>query len=816
MDRFIIKNAKPNADPSSIIQGDKYRFTVLTERMIRMEYSADGRFADGITQAVINRDFPVPDFKVSDSEDRLEIITSCMKLTYDKQPFSSSGLQIRMLGNRWLRKQETWFYGDKEFEEQGNLKGTYFNLDGCDGDLNWGPPGGGWAEPARIDLGVGLMSSMGFSVIDDSADPVLDIHGWPAEYDENRKDIYFLNYGRDYLGLLKDFYHLSGKQPMIPRFILGNWWSRYYSYTQEEYMELMDAFEAHGIPLSMSVFDMGWHLVDIDPKYGKGWTGYTWNTDLFPDHEGMLKELHDRGKHVTLNVHPADGVRAFESMYPKLAEAMGIDPASELPVEFDATDKKFWKAYFDIIHHPMEEEGVDFWWMDWQQGGNSRGAGFDPQWMLNQYHYLDIARDGKRGMAFSRYGGLGSHRYPIGFSGSTKITWRSLQFQPYFTATASNLGYGWYSHDIGGHRGGISDDELAARWVQFGTFSPIMRLHSSNDIFNAREPWKYTADCERVMTKFLRLRHRMVPYIYTMNYRAWHDDRPLIEPVYYLYPDKREAYEIKNEYFFGSELLVDPVTHKKDSETTFASELTWIPEGRWTDVFTGIAYKGGRMIKLHRDIDSIPVFAKAGAVIPLASEDTIGCSVDAPDKLDICVFAGADGCFSLYEDDGVSCDYLEGKCAFTDMRLKWGEQKAFEVDPVRGEKALSPASRDITVCVYGVTADAAECIEVGNASRELICEYDKERHILKIKVGRIEAGEGFKISFRKDAGLADNPLESWAYKVIRRAEIDFAVKEELYAIMCSKHDVTDKITAINTKQVSDEMKSCLFEILTAV
>ena len=157
---------------------------------------------------------------------------------------------------------------------------------------------------------------------------------------------------------------------------------------------------------------------------------------------------------------------------------------------FDITDPEFLEAYFETVLHPMEKEGVDFWWLDWQQGNTTKIEGLDPLWMLNHYHYLDSRRLGTRGLTFSRYAGPGSHRYPVGFSGDTVISWESLDFQPYFTANASNIGYGWWSHDIGGHMLGVRDDELTTRWVQFGVFSPINRLHSTDNPFNGKEPCK--------------------------------------------------------------------------------------------------------------------------------------------------------------------------------------------------------------------------------------------------------------------------------------------------------------------------------------
>lgn len=459
-------------EKQAVVKGEKYRFTVLTKALIRMEYSDKGIFVDQPTQTVVNRDFPVPEFSVKETEDMLEIITSCLRVRYDKKKFSPTGLSIRVTGQPGAGSA-VWNYGDKPVD----LGGTARTLDEADGS---------------IPLESGILSAHGWSLLDDSSSLLLNEKGWiQKREDKEGTDLYFFGYGRDYLNNLKDYHVLTGKVPLLPRFAFGNWWSRYYKYTEKSYLELMDRFKKEDIPFSVAVIDMDWHLVDIDPKYGTGWTGYTWNREFFPDPEGFMENLHGRGMKVTLNVHPADGVRAFEECYPAFAEYMGVDEKAEEPVLFQVGNPDFMKGYFELIHHPLEKQGVDFWWIDWQQGSNSGVEGLDPLWMLNHYHYLDNCKNGNRGMIFSRYAGPGSHRYPIGFSGDTVISWESLDFQPFFTANASNIGYGWWSHDIGGHMMGIKDDEMAVRWLQFGVFSPILRLHSTCSEFNGKEPWRY-------------------------------------------------------------------------------------------------------------------------------------------------------------------------------------------------------------------------------------------------------------------------------------------------------------------------------------
>ncbi|HEV2886028.1 MAG TPA: TIM-barrel domain-containing protein, partial [Jatrophihabitans sp.] len=597
MDQRYRLNSRPVADQRAIVQGPDYRITVLTDGLLRLERSAEGSFEDRASAFAINRDLPVPAFEVVETESHLEVLTDRLQLVYDRGPFSTSGLSVQVRGgvSTW---HSVWRYGDQPADGDGNLGGTARTLDMVDG---------------RLPLEPGVLSRAGYAVIDDSGSPVLEDDGWVSPRSAEAEDLYVFGYGRDYPQALQALYALSGPQPLLPRWTLGNWWSRYHRYSAAEYLALLDRFADEGIPFSVAVLDMDWHLVDIDPRYGSGWTGYTWNSELFADPTAFLRDLHERGLMVTLNDHPADGVRAYEDAYPAMAKALGIDPASERPVAFDVTDPDFLQAYFEVLHRPLEDQGVDFWWLDWQQGPHSRIAGIDPLWMLNHFHFLDSARDGRRPLTFSRYAGPGSHRYPVGFSGDTITTWASLDFQPEFTSTASNIGYGWWSHDIGGHMGGLKDDELATRWVQLGVFSPINRLHSVLSPFTSKEPWQFGREAQQAMTSALRLRHRLLPYLHTMNHRAAHQGMPLVTPMYYQHPWAEEAYRARNQYFFGSQLMVAPITTPADRQLLLGAVTAWLPPGTWVDVFTELVYDGGREMLLHRGPDGIPVLARAGA-----------------------------------------------------------------------------------------------------------------------------------------------------------------------------------------------------------
>ena len=789
-------NTRPIALQENQIIGKKYRITILTEALIRFEYDEEGNFEDRATQTVFYRDFPKVKYRVIENEDGMEIHTANLHVIYNQKEFTSYGLKIQVKGNL-SAYHSVWRYG----EEVHDLGGTARTLDMVDGETP---------------LERGIVSYFGYSILDDSHSQILLDNGWIEPRKKDSKDFYFFGYGRDYKRALKDFYSLCGRTPMLPRYALGNWWSRYYKYSEQSYMELMERFDKENLPFSVAVIDMDWHLVDIDPKYGSGWTGYTWNQELFPEPKRFLQRLHERGMKVTLNVHPADGVRGHEDMYEEMAKALGIAYEQEDPIVCDLADPKFIEAYFQYLHHPREEEGVDFWWIDWQQGNHTKIEGLDPLWILNHFHFLDSKRNGKRPMTFSRYAGVGSHRYPVGFSGDTITTWDSLQFQPYFTSTASNIGYGWWSHDIGGHMMGYKDDEMMARWTQFGIYSPIMRLHSSCSEFNGKEPWRFKKETEVVMGEALRQRHKMLPYLYTMNYRNYQEGMPLIMPMYYEYPEKEEAYQVKNQYFFGSEMIVAPITTKRIEGLNVAKVTVWLPEGTWYDLDTGMVYNGERILDMYRTLDSIPVLVKAGGILPFTEEISATQVGKNPESLYIKIFAGKDGKFTLYEDDNETCQYEEGICATTTMEYCEGEQRGFIIHGVQGEQSLIPKQRSYTIELYGYEIGEEEVrVKVGEDTIVVKATYDKEKRTVLIKLPKIDTNQTIQICLENLIEVQNNQVIERVFHFLNQAEIAFHLKDSLYAMIKKEQSVAATISQLHTMNLDKDLSGAILEILTA-
>ena len=794
--RFL-RGMHPAMSPTTTLQGEHWRIGLITESLIRLEWSDSGEFEDRATLMAVDRAFlpsGAVDYTTGERDGMLVVETPALRLTYDRKPFSKEGLTIVVKGVP-DSQFNTWHYGD---EPKGNLGGTARTLDEADG---------------AIPLGQGVISRDGWAVLDDSASNVFvtaDADGnlpdgvvayggiGVAPRDHRETDIYFFGYGRRYREAVHDFQKLSGPAPLLPRFALGNWWSRYYRYSQDEYLDLMDRFKAEGIPFTTSVIDMDWHLVDdVDPRFGSGWTGYTWNRKLFPDHRAFLEGLHDRGLKTTLNVHPRDGIRAFEEPYAKAAATVGVDAEAQEPVEFDLTNPRFVRAYFDM-HHDLETEGVDFWWLDWQQGGVTRQPGLDPLWVLNHLHYLDSGRDGRWPLTFSRFAGPGSQRYPVGFSGDTVVTWKSLKFQPYFTATASNIGYGWWSHDIGGHMFGYRDEELEARWYQLGVFSPINRLHSTCSPFSGKEPWNFHEPVRSAMVDVLRLRQALMPYLYTMNWRAALDGDPIVEPMYWANPNLGESYEVPDEFRFGTELVVAPVVDPMDKASMRGKVDVWLSQGDWFDFFDGRRYAAadpaGRRLAVWRTIDRIPVFAKAGGIVPMQSDPLSDMTVN-PRALDVVIFPGADGSFAMREDSGefreVCADAAaaqESATAVTAMTWQWddGRSPQFVIEAPTGNTSVVPERRDWTLIFRGVARSAMQVIVGGEAwNKDLVgttvVDYDAETLSLSVKLYDVPSSSRIQVLFPQGLALAESPTEADCERILFDAQMLYTTKEHAMA-----------------------------------
>jgi len=740
-------------DPAAVITFPAVRFTLLSSRLIRIEISPTGAFEDRPTQQFWYRHQPLPPVQINPNLRGVEIRTEHFELLYEAsgRKFTSKSITVTLpAGGRSFHLDDP---------NPGQLPGTARTLDGSRGPVHLQP---------------GLVSRGGWVQLDDTPSLVFNAAGWLEERPKQRgyRDLYLLISDGDYPAAVRDYQRVSGTPPLLPRAFLGNWWSRYWEYSQAEIKDLVERFGAERIPLSVFIIDMDWHITRTG-NASSGWTGFSWNRTLFPDPPELIQWLHNHQLLTSLNLHPADGIFPHEDQYPAAARALGVNPAKKKPIPFDIASEKFTRVYFDILLHPLEEQGVDFWWIDWQQGEASGVKGLDPLWWLNHLHFNDLARGGKkRPVIFSRWGGVGAQRYPIGFSGDTVVSWEALAYQPYFTAAAANAAYGWWSHDVGGHMDGMEDKELYTRWVQFGVVSPIFRLHCSKTRFVDRTPWSFDANTLELTRSAMQFRQALVPYLYTMAQRNAADGDPLITPLYYAFPADESSYLAGGQYLFGSELMAAPVVAPLDPELNLSRQMVWFPPGEWFNFFNGDKFCGPQWKILYRGIEDMPLYARAGAIVPLQTE-TVSNGTANPAALEVVVFPGADGNFTVYEDDGVTTDYLlEGGCE-TPLTSHWHDgQVTVEVGTPGGAVQHLPEERTFRILLRGVAPAEQITATVNGEPVDTDTWYNAANRTIMIGPISLKADEKLAVTAKTQVAAGGKESEAAIWRLLQRAPIE--------------------------------------------
>lgn len=748
---------RPLASEGAVVVAGNARFTVLTPKLIRMEWSEDAVFEDRATLGIVNRDLPVPDFKVRRSSSKIVITTSALTLEYrGNGKFDEDNLSVKFTMtdpcSRTGKKTVSWHPG---MDDSGNLLGTSRTLDRCAGDKT--------IEP----YDKGVISRDGWAVIDETDRQVFvpvdsDWKYWVENRtDVDRLDLYMFAYGHNYTEAISDFTKIAGKIPLPPKYTFGYWWCRYWQYSDFELLDLADHFESFNMPIDVMIIDMDWHETWADlylttppvkegGRSGRdafnqriGWTGWTWKKEFFPKPEAFFNELHRRGIKTSLNLHFNNGIQPYEEPYERFVkdytsrtsdydgpkdyvydgsyQYAGNDfttgvAGDKAPVAFRMSQMEWADAFFNSVIRPFECQGVDFWWLDWQQWRNSRYVdGLNNTFWLNYTFFNDKVRQSEsdgiyasRPMIYHRWGGIGSHRYQVGFSGDTFATWKVLGYLPYFTATASNVAYGYWGHDIGGHMQprGVreTDPELYTRWLQSGVFTPIFKTHSTKDMSMEKRFWVFP-DHFDPMRAAVRLRYDLSPYIYTAARQAYDTGISICRPMYYYWPESEEAYTWTQEYMFGDDILATVVCQPADTITGLAERPMWFPEGSdWYDVSTGRIYKGGTKDTLLYTINENPYFVKAGAVIPMAGTDIMNLQ-EQSDEIRLFVTPGeGEHRTSVYEDDGNTQAY-DSEYAVTEIiKYSVADKVTVKVMPRKGHFNGISDSRRITIVLDGVVA----------------------------------------------------------------------------------------------------------------
>lgn len=708
----------PVANKASVVnsQDGKARFTVLTGRLIRLEYTDTGAFEDRASTAFVNRNLGTPKFGVQQDNETTVIKTDFLSLTYKEnsndEGFTAANLDIKTLGDF----QVDWAPG---MQNTGALPGAIKSLDGLGVQtLNCTV-----IEEQNIEIhheklhcNWALFSRSGWTVFDDTPSPMIDPNdpdGWWQldQPNANKQDWYFFGHGLDYIAALRDYRAVGGVIPMLPRQVFGTWWTRWFNYNTNGIKDVVDNFRMYSLPLDVLVYDMNWHTKDGSPD---GWTGYSWDERVLPNHQQLNNWLKAQDLTLSCNIHDNEGVGHLEHRYEATASAAGIDPSTNATVPFSVANKTLMLAVEDQALNPLKANGsaIDFFWIDWQQGGKQGGAlggRSNPTFWLNKVRCTDAKRLGsqERTMVLGRWGGLGNHRYQLGFSGDindhqpTPLNWDALAYQPYYSASGSTVSYGFWSHDI---LTAGADPELSLRWVQWGANSGVMRFHDRGLSSGAcNDPFKVpgqTGSCEidliwkqpyqyfQGMRSALHRRSALIPYLYNAAREAFDTGISLIRPLYLYHSEHDLAYANNmhgdyTSYYLGPDMIVAPVVVPVNKDTNLASTTIWLPPrddqsggGFWVETSTGNEISvpaNGSVVTHDWDITEIPTYVKGGAILPISLDlepgRTIGRAAGAYERLGFEIFPSQDPSATrstlVYEDDSKTTAYLDNEYGIT-------------------------------------------------------------------------------------------------------------------------------------------------------
>ncbi len=749
-------------------KGNKYRITVLSDVLLRFEYSETGKFNDYPTIFAINRNFAKkPVFTVKQDEKYINITNDYFILEYSKEkPYIASklvpdsNLRITLKGT-----DKIWYFGNPEVK---NLKGTTYSFD----------------NKTNISLSKGLYNLDGFASIDDTMSPVFISDGTIKKNPSDALDVYVFIYKNDFQKALDSYFELTGKPSFIPRYALGVCWNKNEDYTEEELKDIISNFNKINIPLSSILLGSKWNL----NKEGKTLSNYKFDNEKYKNLEQTINDIHQKNVFLGLTINPQSGITPYDSGYQSLKTKLNIIKDGVIPINVYNT-----AILETFLNETLANLNIDFIKIDEITEDKTK------TFMLMHYIYKSLSKTAeRRGLILSRNPGIASHRYPALYSGNTKVSWKTLKYLPYFNITSSNLGLSYYSHDIGGYEGGVEDSELYTRYVQFGTYSPIFRFSSKEGRYYKREPWKWDIFTESIVKDYIRIRHRLIPYIYSEMYKYSKDGINLIKPLYLDYEKILDEPLYKNEYHFGKELFVCPITEPKDKVMNRVVHRMYLPEGTWYDFKTGKKFPGGkRYVTFYKDED-YPVYAKSGAIVPMAilDENNLN-SVKPPEKMEIQVFPGVSNNYDLYEDDGVTNLYKEGYYIVTNIDYNYRKNNyTLILRPTQGKIGIIPDKRDYKIKFRNTKRPEYVKVNVGRFEVEFTTRSDENDFI--IEVPNVPTNQQLTINCGGEAIEIDavRLINEDIDEIISGLLIETTLKEKIASIIFSDMTIRKKRIAI--------------------
>lgn len=483
---------------------------------------------------------------------------------------------------------------------------------------------------------------------------------------------YYFFYGPELNRVISDYRSLTGEAPLFPKWAYGYWQCRERYHSQQEILDIAAEFRKRKIPVDVLVQD--WQY------WGKyGWNAMKFDEDFYPRPKEMLDQLHSSDLHMMISIWSRFGEET--DIYKRMQAQSFLIPGTPWADFFNpAAQAAFWSG----LKNGIFADGMDAWWMDASEpefdilknqetflgSGNSLRNAYPLYVTKAIYEGQRATTDRKRVVILTRSAFAGQQRNAAAsWSGDISANWITLRRQIAAGLSFSMSGMPYWTTDIGGffrpedQYTSSAYRELLIRWFQYGAFCPIFRAHGYKS--NA-ELWNYGPEVEHVLTQYDELRYRLLPYIYSAAWGVTKNGETLMRALPLEFSSDPGARAISDQFLFGPALLINPVTTEGAAQRSL-----YLPAGHdWVDFWTGKRVSGGQTIAAEAPLDRIPIYARAGSIIPFGPA-VQSASVKA-DPIELRIYAGADGDFTLYEDEGDNYNYEHG--AYSVTPIHWDDK----------------------------------------------------------------------------------------------------------------------------------------------
>ena len=675
------------------------RLQVCAPDVLHVTYSAAGMSAPPrpSDHVVVKKSWPAADFSVASDDKAITLTTSLLKVVIERESgaihyFSATGDTLTTDSYRSLRpveiNGENTFHAETFFAIYGSHEGLYglgqhqagvWNYRGETIDLS--------QENTNIAVPL-LVSSNGYGIFWNNSSPSRAnnrfVHSlYLSAQVADRIDYYFL-YGPNADQIIGHYRDLTGQVPMFGRWAYGFWQCKNKYQSQQELESVAAKYRQLHIPVDNIVQDWFWWITMGEMK---------WNPH-YPDPQALIDTLHKEHFHLMVSVWPffrpgTDVYDQFDRNGWFVAKTLtgGFHPVGQ--ALYDATNPEARRQYWANINAALFQKGVDAWWLDTDEpetegrednilvdhklaiGSGARYANTYPLFHAGGVSDgQQAASQQKRVFILSRSAYAGSQRYGVtAWSGDVLSDWVTFQRQISAGLNYAISGMPYWTTDIGGFiSGGNLNDpqfrELFVRWFQFGTFSPIFRVHGTRNP-DENELWSYGADNQKILVDYDTLRYRLLPYIYSEAWQVTSNHATLMRPLVMDWRTDVVAQNTGDEYLFGPSILVSPVYTQGAT-----SRSVYLPAATWYDFWTGEKIAGGQRITADAPLAKLPLYVRAGSIVPMGP--AMEWSTQKPaDPIELRIYPGADGDFTLYEDENDNYDYTKGQHAT--IALHWND-----------------------------------------------------------------------------------------------------------------------------------------------